>query len=99
MDDNAKDKLRRTFAAKRARGEPTGRAPLGYAVVYDETGRLGRVVEDPDVMPLVLEARRMREEGHSIRTICRTMRSLGLRSGTGKKVGPSGMHAVVYKRY
>ena len=86
MDEESKMKLRETFAAKRARGEPTGRAPLGFAVRYDPLTGIGRVVEDPDTMPLVLEARRMREEGHTIRTICRVMHSRGLTSSGGLRI-------------
>jgi hypothetical protein len=89
------DKLRRTCAAKRARGDPTGRVPLGYMVRYDPYTGVGGVVEDPDVMPLMREARRMREEGHSLRTICRVMHSRGLRSRTGRRIAPGTMQLIL----
>jgi hypothetical protein len=73
------DKVRETFKQKRARGEVTGRVPLGYKVVYDECGKNGRVVVDQDVMPLLAEAKALRQTGASLRTIQRVMASRGLR--------------------
>jgi len=71
---------------------PPPRLPLSYR--YGP----GRVVEeDPDIMPLVMEARRMREEGHSIRTVCRVMHSRGLRGRSGKRLSTMGMWKVLGK--
>jgi hypothetical protein len=50
---------------------------------------------DPEAVPLVTEALRMREDGRSVRTICRVMRSRGLRSKRGNRIGPGGMHLIL----
>lgn len=72
---------------------PPTRLPLGY--VY---GPGKRVVVDEGVMPLVQEARRMREEGHSIRTIRRVTHQKGLRGRTGKRVSVGGMWVILTQR-
>jgi hypothetical protein len=92
------DKVRETFKHKRARGEVTGRVPLGYKVVYDERGYNPTVVVDPEVMPLVEEARRLRAEGMSIRKICRITAASGLRSRHGRIIGPSSMVKILHTR-
>jgi hypothetical protein len=80
------DKVRETFKQKRARGEVTGRVPLGYKVVYDERGYNPKMVVDPKVMPLVEEARRLHAEGVSIRKTLQVMAAKGLRSGKGARL-------------
>lgn len=89
------DKVRATFKAKRARGEVTGRVPLGYKVVYDECGHNPRKVVDPDVMPLVLEAKALHNQGMSIRKVAQAMVAKGLTGRDGKALRPASLWRIL----
>ena len=85
---SAKGKV--VIAMKKAEGERMHLAPLGYKNARDELGR-SVLVPDPETYELVLEARRLRAEGMSIRKICAAMHRKGLRSSHGSILSPMGV--------
>lgn len=78
---------------KSEQGEMMHQAPLGYR----NTHVRGRTIMEPDpkTHSLVEDARRLRQQGCTIRTICRVMAEMGLRSKRGKMIGPSSMHKIL----
>ena len=78
---------------KKAEGESMHQAPLGYRNVVIE----GRTVLErhPRKYRLVQEAKRMWQEGASLRTVCRVMQAKGLRTKKGKIIRRSSMYLVV----
>jgi hypothetical protein len=85
---------RRGLAANRARGLPTGCAPVGFRNRRDAEGR-PYVEPDPVLAPLVAEAFRLRARGMPIRKILAELTPKGLVSRNGKPMGPSGLLAVL----
>ena len=81
---------------KREQGESMCQAPLGYRNVHVR----GRTVLEPDpqTYPLVEDARRLRQQGCTIRTICKVMAERGLRSSRGKVIGHSSMHKILRRK-
>ncbi|MCR4307916.1 MAG: hypothetical protein NUV80_05110 [Candidatus Berkelbacteria bacterium] len=78
---------------RKAEGESMHQAPLGYRNVVIE----GRTVLErhPRKYRLVQEAKRMWQEGASLRTVCRVMQAKGLRTKKGKIIRRSSMYLVV----
>lgn len=74
---------------KKAEGQTMHLAPLGYKNV--KINGISTVEIDFDTFWLVQEARKLRNQGWSIRSICRCMEAVGLRSQRGKVIGPSSM--------
>jgi len=79
---------------KEAAGETMHLARLGFRNVKDAYGR-STVEPDPETYPLVMEAKRMREEGYSIRKICKVMEEKGLRSKRGNVINAMGMWRAI----
>lgn len=84
----------RTAAAKqhlRSRGRYLGGdAPYGFALAPD-----GELVEVAAEQAVIVEARRLRNAGHSFRAVAATLHELGHRSRTGRTLGPSHVHRMV----
>jgi hypothetical protein len=78
---------------KKANGETMHLAPLGWKNVR-RNGK-STIEIDEKTFWLVQEARRLRNNGASIRQICQIMAENGLRSRRGKLVGPSSMLAIL----
>lgn len=72
-------------------------APLGWLNARDELGR-SIIVPDPARYELVQEAKRLHEQGMSIRKICKVMEQEGLRSKRGKIVSPMAMWSALEGR-
>lgn len=88
---SAKGKL--VMAEKREQGETMHLAPLGYRNVRREGRSMTEI--DPETWPLVQEAKSLRAQGLSIRTICHLMAAKGLRSQRGNVIGPSSMLKIL----
>jgi len=78
---------------KKANGETMHLAPLGYRNVKKD-GR-STIEPDPDVYPLVQEAKKLRRKGWSIRKICKHMAKRGLRSKRGNVICPGAMQRAL----
>lgn len=89
---SAKGKL--VMHEKKLQGETMHLAPLGFKNTRDEMGRSVTVI-DPVTHRLGLEAKKLQDEGRSVRKICFEMERRGLRSKRGKRVNASGMWRVL----
>lgn len=87
-------KGKKAMQEKNANGEVMHLAPLGWKNARDKDGR-SIIVKDPLTYPLIEEAKRSKDEGKSIRAICKVMEEKGLRSNRGKVIGPSSMLKVL----
>jgi DNA invertase Pin-like site-specific DNA recombinase len=72
-------RTRAALQAKRARGYRAGEVPFGF--VADEAGRLAPCEQELQVIEYV---RRLRGEGHSLRSIVQACSALGYASRSGK---------------
>jgi hypothetical protein len=84
-------KISERITEKEARGEVMRAVPLGYRAVPGADGKT-RAVPDPSMWPLLQEARSLFESGtYTIRRLAEEMEAKGLRSRSGKRVGPSAL--------
>jgi DNA invertase Pin-like site-specific DNA recombinase len=83
---------------RRLQGERMHLAPLGYKNGRDEQGR-SILVRDPKTHSLIQQALKLREQGKSIRKICRIMFDKGLCSRTGQVLSAGAMERVLKRRY
>jgi hypothetical protein len=70
--------------AKRKQGEPAGRVRLGFLRIRQNGILID--VPDPEVMPLILEARELHAGGMSIRAVLEIMTERGLKTRKGKEL-------------
>lgn len=85
---------RHGLAANRARGLPTGCAPVGFHNRRNSDGK-PCVEPGPVLAPLVAEAFRLRDRGMPIRNILAELTPRGLVSRNGKPMGPSALRVVL----
>ncbi len=90
-------KIKAAYAAKNAKGQPTGPAPFGYRYAGDK--RDGKTLEiDPVVAPIVLRIFNLYADGdHSTRTIADTLNTEGvpaLAATKGRWMGDSVGHLL-----
>jgi DNA invertase Pin-like site-specific DNA recombinase len=96
-------RTRAALSVKRARGELVGGVPYGWRVLEGapKTGRDGiaRTVRllapDPDEQATIAEARRLRDEGRSVRQVIAELSAQGRTSRTGRPFAVSAMHAML----
>ena len=67
------------LTAKAARGERVGAVPYGYTVAADGV----QLVEEPGEQAVIVEARRLRDAGLSLRAVARELAALGFAPRTG----------------
>ncbi len=74
-----------------------GRLPLGY-VSSRGSERTGTIQRDEFTLELIEEARKMREEGHSVRVIRKVMAQRGLVGKAGRPLSVSTLHGLLGRR-
>ncbi len=75
-------KIGQSLKAKRARGEVSGRLPIGYQRLVGEDG-VSRLVKDDHKQLLIEIARRLHDQGLSLRKIAVVLYPLGLKTRKG----------------
>jgi len=85
---------RRGMELKAERGEYPSAAPLGYRNVRTPSG--SRLELDPETAPLIRDAFKLFNEGHSVRKILAVLTEQGLRSRRGKCLRPSALYHILH---
>lgn len=93
-------RVKDALAVKKAHGELTGNAPLGYkigAVISRGPGKKPLKMLEPDEseMGVVAFVKRAREFGHSYRGICQRLELEGYRTRTGEPFHPEQVRRMV----
>lgn len=89
---------RAAIRERKARGEVMHKAPYGFKNVRDKSGT-SLIAPDATEFPLLIRAHELRTEGRSYRAIAKELWFHGMKSRSGRVVGPSGMRRILAQTF
>lgn len=89
------DNVRRSFERKIQNGEWLGESPLGYTNERDENNK-SQIHPDPDRAHIIIKIFELYSTGnHSMITLAKEVKSMGLKSKKGKTLGVSAIETIL----
>lgn len=96
--ETSAERTKTALAVKKERRERLGTTPLGYRTVKDEDGET-RLEVDAEEMETVHLARRLRDEGLSLRSVAKELTARGRKTKRGGTWEASTVQKLVRERY